>query len=127
MRISDWSSDVCSSDLTRWGRRTPWIVTGSLVGGLCLFAVPQMTSLWAITLFWVGAVIALNSMQAALTTVVADRFAPSERGTASGFVGAGMTSGLPVGPLVAGLPARPNPFDRKTVVCVQGGAVCLHL
>src|SRR3546814_9675940 len=21
---------------TRWGRRTPWIVTGSLVGGLCL-------------------------------------------------------------------------------------------
>src|SRR3546814_16337109 len=62
-----------------------------------------MTSLWAITLFWVGAVIALNSMQAALTTVVADRFAPSERGTASGFVGAGMTSGLTVGTIVAGL------------------------
>src|SRR3546814_8909448 len=62
-----------------------------------------MTSLWAITLVWVGAVIALNSMQAALTTVVADRFAPSERGTASGFVGAGMTSGLTVGTIVAGL------------------------
>ena len=88
---------------TRWGRRTPWIVTGSVVGGLCLFAVPQMTSLWAITLFWVGAVIALNAMQAALTTVVADRFAPNERGTASGFVGAGMTSGLTVGTIVAGL------------------------
>src|SRR3546814_18293457 len=101
MRISDWSSDVCSSDLTRWGRRTPCIVTGSLVGGLCLFAVPQMTSLWAITLFSVGAVIPLNSMQAALTTVVADRFAPSERRTASGFVGAGLTSGLPVGMNVA--------------------------
>src|SRR3546814_20885720 len=42
-------------------------------------------------------------MQAALTTVVADRFAPSERGTASGFVGAGMTSGLTVGTIVAGL------------------------
>src|SRR3546814_5795843 len=55
MRISDWSSDVCSSHL------------------------------------------------APLTTVVADRFAPSERGTASGFVGAGMASGLTVGTIVAGL------------------------
>src|SRR3546814_13239337 len=62
-----------------------------------------MASLWAISLFWVGATIALNSMQAALTTVVADRFAPHERGTASGFVGAGMTSGLTVGTIVAGL------------------------
>src|SRR3546814_12999751 len=119
MRISDWSSDVCSSDLTRWGRRTPWIVTGSLVGGLCLFAVPQMTSLWAITLFWVGAVIALNSMQAALTTVVADRFAPSARGTASGFVGAGMTSGLTVGTIVAGLLAGPSSEERRVG---KGGA-----
>ena len=93
------------SDRTRtpWGRRTPWIVIGSVTGGLCLFAVSRMTSLWAITLFWVGAAVALNSMQAALTTVVADRFSVSERGTASGFVGAGMTSGLTVGTIVAGL------------------------
>lgn len=88
---------------TRIGRRTPWIVLGSLAGGACLFAVSQMTQLWTITLFWVGATVALNSMQAALTTVVADRFAPNERGTASGFVGAGMTSGLTVGTIVAGL------------------------
>src|SRR3546814_13548466 len=49
-------------------------------------------------------------MQAALTTVVADRFAPSERGTASGFVGAGMTSGLTVGTILAGLLARTITF-----------------
>ena len=90
---------------TRWGRRTPWIVVGSLAGGACLAIVPLMTSLWAITFFWVGAAIALNAMQAALTTVVADRFAPEERGVASGFVGAGMTSGLTVGTIVAGLMA----------------------
>ena len=27
---------------SRWGRRTPWIVCGALVGALCLFIVPQM-------------------------------------------------------------------------------------
>src|SRR3546814_10575681 len=44
-----------------------------------------------------------SDYEPALTTVVADRFAPNERGTASGFVGAGMTSGLTVGTIVAGL------------------------
>lgn len=90
---------------SRLGRRTPWIVLGSTVGALCLMAVSQMTQLWSITLFWVGATIALNSMQAAITTVVADRFRESERGVASGFVGAGMTCGCTIGIVVAGLAA----------------------
>jgi MFS family permease len=87
---------------TRWGRRTPWIVVGSLTGAACLLAVSQMRDLWTITFFWVGSAIALNSMQAAITTIVADRFREEERGTASGFVGAGMTAGCTVGIVVAG-------------------------
>ncbi|MET0497334.1 MAG: MFS transporter [Steroidobacteraceae bacterium] len=90
---------------TRWGRRAPWIVIGAVVGALCLFAASQMHTLWSITFFWVGATVALNSMQAALTTIVADRFAVSERGTASGFVGAGMTAGGTMGIVVGGLMA----------------------
>src|SRR3546814_13283565 len=27
MRISDWSSDVCSSDLLRWKARTDWLAS----------------------------------------------------------------------------------------------------
>src|SRR3569623_1211681 len=87
---------------SRWGRRTPWIVCGALIGALCLAIVPQMKALWALTLFWVGAAIALNAMQAAITTIVADRFREEERGTASGFVGAGMTAGCTLGIVVAG-------------------------
>src|SRR3546814_1708962 len=34
MRISDWSSDVCSSDLTVWGRGR-WQVTGMLAAARC--------------------------------------------------------------------------------------------
>jgi MFS family permease len=87
---------------SRWGRRTPWIAIGAVVGALCLFTASQMSTLASITFFWVGATIALNSMQAALTTVVADRFLEAERGTVSGFVGAGMTAGGTVGIVVGG-------------------------
>src|SRR5262245_60112299 len=87
---------------SRWGRRTPWIAIGAVAGALCLFAASQMRTLWAITFFWVGATVSLNSMQAALTTIVADRFPEKERGTVSGFVGAGMTAGGTIGIVVAG-------------------------
>ena len=37
---------------TRWGRRTPWIVTGSVVGATSLFITSQMQTFWTITFFW---------------------------------------------------------------------------
>ncbi|WP_319517806.1 MFS transporter [uncultured Martelella sp.] len=87
---------------SRWGRRTPWIAIGALVGAACLFGVSFMTTFVSITVIWVMASIALNSMQPALTTVVADRFSTKHRGIAGGFVGAGMTAGVAAGPFVAG-------------------------
>ena len=90
---------------TRFGRRTPWIVVGSLVGGTSLMISSQMQTLWTIIFFWVLAGASLNSMQAALTTIIADRFPEKERGTVSGFVGAGMTSGGTVGIVLAGYTA----------------------
>ena len=87
---------------SRFGRRTPWIVGGAAVGAIALGLVAMMPNFWTITVLWVIAAISLNSMQPALTAVVADRFAENERGTASGFVGAGMTAGCSVGMIVAG-------------------------
>ena len=87
---------------SRWGRRSPWIALGSLIGAACLFGTSLMTTLWSITVLWVMAAIALNSMQGPLSTVVADRVGPESRGTASGFIGAGMTAGGTVGIIVAG-------------------------
>ena len=88
---------------SRWGRRSPWIAIGALIGAAALFGVSLMTSLVSITVIWVMAAVALNSMQPALTTVVADRFSESNRGLAGGFVGAGMTAGVAAGAVVAGL------------------------
>ncbi|GGL26287.1 MFS transporter [Caulobacter rhizosphaerae] len=87
---------------TRWGRRSPWIAIASLIGSLCLFGVSWMTSLWSLMVLWVMAAVAYNSMQPAMTTVIADRFPPHTRGVVSGVVGAGMTAGLTAGTVVAG-------------------------
>lgn len=87
---------------TRWGRRSPWIAIASLIGSACLFGVSWMTSFWSLMVVWVMATVAYNSMQPAMTTVVADRFAPERRGVVSGVMGAGMTSGLTAGTVVAG-------------------------
>jgi MFS family permease len=87
---------------TRWGRRSPWIAIASLVGSLCLFGVSWQTSFWSLMVLWVMATVAYNAMQPAMTTVIADRFAPETRGVVSGVVGAGMTAGLTAGTVVAG-------------------------
>jgi MFS family permease len=87
---------------TRWGRRSPWIAIASLVGSLCLFGVSWQTSFWSLMILWVMATVAYNAMQPAMTTVIADRFAPETRGVVSGVVGAGMTAGLTAGTVVAG-------------------------
>lgn len=87
---------------SRWGKRSPWIAIGSLFGSLALFGVSWMTSFRSLIVLWVMAAIAYNSMQPAMTTLIADRFAPESRGGVSGMVGAGMTGGLTAGTVVAG-------------------------
>ncbi|MEZ0496433.1 MFS transporter [Sphingomonas sp. IW22] len=88
---------------TRFGRRTPWIAIGATIGGGALMLVPLVEGLVAVTLLWLVATVSLNSMQPALTAIVADRFVPTERGVASGVVGAAMTAGVSAGTIFGGL------------------------
>lgn len=92
-------SDRCRST---WGRRSPWIVGGALIGGLAIFGISMTTTVAGIAVFWLMAAISLNCMNGPLATVVADRFLPENRGIASGFVGAGSTAGGTVGIIIAG-------------------------
>jgi len=95
---------------TRFGRRTPWIVLGASIGGGALILVPHAHGMLAITATWLVASIALNSMQTPITTVIAERFSPGERGVASGVVGAAMTGGVSAGTVFGGLFAHDLPF-----------------
>ena len=88
---------------SRFGRRTPWIAIGAGVGGGALMLVPLIDGLVMVTLLWLVATVSLNSMQPALTAIVADRFAVAERGVASGVVGAAMTAGVSAGTIFGGV------------------------
>ncbi|WP_420145632.1 MFS transporter [Sphingobium sp.] len=104
---------------SRWGRRSPWIAIASLIGSLCLFGVSWMTSFWSLMILWVMAAVAYNSMQPAMTTLIADRFSPESRGGVSGIVGAGMTAGLTAGTVVAGYLAG----ERVLAYALFAGAI----
>lgn len=111
------------SDRTRsqFGRRTPWIVIGALIGGGAIIMVPYGSGIVAVTALWVVAAISLNSMQPAITTIVADRFAVEERGFVSGVVGAAMTAGISAGTIYGGLLAH----DLRLAYGLLGGAIIL--
>jgi len=101
--ITPLSGALSDRTRSRFGRRTPWILLGAAIGGGALVLVPYAHGMTSITATWLVASISLNSMQTPLTTVIAERLAPSERGMASGVVGAAMTGGVSAGTVFGGL------------------------
>ncbi|MBS1906508.1 MAG: MFS transporter [Actinobacteria bacterium] len=104
---------------SRFGRRAPWMVIGAIVGGIFLFGLGSLQDLLWITVFWVIIQVALNFLQAPLTTITADRFPRSRRGGASAMIGLGTQLGMTVGVMLAGA------FAQQVGVgySVFGGAV----
>jgi len=86
---------------SRFGRRAPWMVMGALVGGIFLFGLGSLTDILWITVFWVIIQVALNFLQAPLTTITADRFPRAKRGGASAMIGLGTQLGMTVGIMLA--------------------------
>ncbi len=101
--ITPLSGALSDRTRTRFGRRTPWILFGALIGGAAIIAIPYMPGLVGITAAWLVATVALNSMQTPITTVIAERFTPGERGMVSGVVGAAMTCGVSAGTVFGGM------------------------
>ena len=73
------------SDLTRsrWGRRTPWLVTGSVASAAMLLVVSTADSVFTLVLTWCVYQLFLNAIVAPLIAVIADRAAPRNRGAVS--------------------------------------------
>lgn len=82
------------SDLTRsrFGKRKPWILIGTLIesGTICLVA--NLTNIWAIVVAWGFVAAAENAVAAAMVAQEADRIAPRWRGTISTLYGLGYTA-----------------------------------
>lgn len=86
--------------VSRWGRRTPWIVSGAVIYGVCFWALSQPTSAVVIGVCYVCALIGLNMVQAPIYALISDRVDESYRATVSSAIGAGGVIGQGIGTLV---------------------------
>ncbi len=85
---------------SRFGRRTPWILAGGVIGGVSLYLVGVLSSVGALTLAYCVSMVGLNMMLAPAVAVLSDRVPQRLRGTMSAFYGAGLTAGAPIGTLI---------------------------
>lgn len=92
------------SDATRsrFGRRTPWMVGGALLTSGFLLGLPLAGSVLTVALVWLVVQVGVNTLQAAATAIVPDRYPPTRRGGVSAMIGVGITIGNAVGVIVAG-------------------------
>src|SRR3954451_1194061 len=88
---------------SRFGRRSPWILGGAIIGGVSLAAMGVLSTALLITVAYCIAMVGLNMMLAPGVAVLADRVPMSLRGTMSAFYGTGLAVGAPLGRLVGAL------------------------
>lgn len=70
---------------TRWGRRVPFFILGTLLSIAGLFAVALAPSLALLALAFMGYEFATNTAQAPWQALLPDQVTPSKRGAASGL------------------------------------------
>ncbi|MFC7580101.1 MFS transporter [Schaalia naturae] len=91
------------SDLTRsrFGRRNPWLVVGSIGTFLAVMLLMQASSVAAIVAAWCLFQMFLNALVAPLVTVIPDRVPVTQRGSYSAVYGVAMMVGASIGQLLA--------------------------
>lgn len=84
------------SDLTRtkWGRRTPWIIAGSIACCVMLFVISSVTSVTMLIVTWCIYQLFLNAIVAPSIAILADRTAPKNRGKITSIYALGYSIGL---------------------------------
>ncbi|SFS13829.1 Na+/melibiose symporter [Microbacterium sp. cf046] len=88
---------------SRFGRRAPWIIIGSLAGGLALTGLAFADSLIGIVIAWTLVQISYNFAQGPLSAVMPDRVPLARRGTFAALSGIGLMVGALGGSIVGSL------------------------
>lgn len=84
------------SDLTRsrFGRRAPWMIVGSIGASASLFALLSTDSPVLVVLYWMAFQLFLNAIASPLLAMLADRVPHARRGTYSAIYGVGLLFGV---------------------------------
>ncbi|KAB7459071.1 MFS transporter [Bifidobacterium dentium] len=88
---------------SRFGRRTPWILFGAVLGGVTLFLTGTTHNAVLLTIFYCACMFGLNCMIAPMVAILSDRVPSGIHGTMSAFYGAGATIGSPIGTMLGAL------------------------
>ncbi|CAN5130962.1 MFS transporter [soil metagenome] len=82
---------------SRFGRRKPWIIAGTLVFALSLVVLGLQTNLVLIGVFWSTTLIGFCMLTAAITATISDQVPINQRGFVSGWVSAPQAVGTLAG------------------------------
>ncbi|MCU1687430.1 MAG: hypothetical protein JWQ81_8169 [Amycolatopsis sp.] len=85
---------------SRFGRRTPWMVVGGLVGGLAMIGVGSANTVVQLALAWAIVNVGYNFALGPLSAVFPDRVPPAVRGKFSAVTGLGLTLGATLGAVI---------------------------
>ena len=88
---------------SRFGRRAPWILIGSLAGGLSLIGLAFANSLIGVLIAWTLVQVCYNIAQGPLTAVMPDRVPLKRRGTFAALSGIGLMVGALGGTIIGSL------------------------
>ncbi len=88
---------------SRFGRRRPWILVGTVVFALSLIALGLQVTMVGIGICWSLAIIGFCILSAALTATISDQVPVNQRGFVSGWVSAPQAVGTVLGILLVTL------------------------
>lgn len=85
---------------SRFGRRTPWVISGGIVGGVSLALVGFLDNVWLIGISYCVCMIGLNMMIAPVIATLSGRVPANMRGTMSAFLAGGTAVGSALGQML---------------------------
>jgi MFS family permease len=88
---------------SRWGRRRPWMVTGSVALAVFLFLIAVTDSVPLLIVEWFGAQVVANAAFAAYLATIADQVPPSQTAKISALGGVMQNVGILAATYIAGL------------------------
>ena len=103
---------------SRWGRRRPWMVGGSIVLALFLLMIALVNSVPLLIVGWFGAQLGANAAFAAYLATIADQVPPSQTAKISALGGVMQNVGILVATFVAGL------FTEQMIPLFMVPALC---
>jgi MFS family permease len=79
---------------SRWGRRRPWMVGGSIVFAACLFVIAIATNVPTLMVAWFVGQLAANACFAAYLATIADQVPPQQSATVRALAGVMQNVGI---------------------------------